>query len=127
MSEHYYIRTDTNIFEVVDENEKVYQVIPASRDCDKVYSKSKLATNVIKSGKTIEELCDERVLTRYFDETKYTHHEVLPIANWDFMAKSVAARLENGITDCNYYGAIWTSKELKYVAKLNKYGDLELI
>ena len=127
MSEHYYIRTDTNVFEVVDENEKVYRVLPVCRDSDKVYSKSKVATNVIKSGKTIEELCDERVLTRYFDETKYTHHEVLPKANWDFMGKSVAARLENGITDVNYYGAIWTSKELKYVAKLNKYGDLELV
>lgn len=86
-----------------------------------------LKEEIIKQADTIKELCDERVLTRYFDETKYIHHEILPKTQWDMMAKSVAARLANGITDCNYYGAIWADKGLIYVAKMNEKEELELI
>ena len=82
---------------------------------------------IINEADTIEELCDERVLTRYFDETKYMHHEILPETQWDMMAKSVAARLANGITDVNYYGAIWTDKGLIYVAQMNENKELVLL
>ena len=127
MPDYRYIRTKSNIFEVVGETEKVFKVISVSRDPSKVYSKSKIQTDALKRSNSIENLCDERILTRYFDETKYTHHEVLSKNQWDIMGKSVAARLKNGLTDCNYYGAIWTDKGLIYVAKMNNKGEFELI
>ena len=83
--------------------------------------------DVVKVADTIEELCDERVLSHYFKETNYTDYKVLPKDQWDIMAKSVSLRLKEKITDINYLGAIWTPKGLIYVAKANDKGELELL
>lgn len=81
----------------------------------------------VRIADTIEELCDERVLSHYFEETDYTDYKVLPKSQWELMARSVSARLKYGITDINYLGAIWTDKGLIYVAKLNEKGGWELL
>lgn len=60
---------------------------------------------------TIEELCDEFVGV---DKTK-EHDKLSPLSLKSY---------------CNYvaiYGAIWTEWGLKYVAKMNEEGELELL
>lgn len=109
-----YIRTETNIFEVIGENEKVYIVIGVSRDRKNAYSKSKCQTTVFNQADSIEELCDEFVGIR--------PNKVYAISNDFYQIKHIA---NNEYLDV--YGAIWTSKGLIYVAKMNKKGELELI
>lgn len=109
-----YIRTRTNIFEVVEETEIVYKVIGASRNRNNVYSKSKCQTEVINSGDTIEELIDKYVI-------------YLPSKNiYDVSGVNYLKRLEFDFGEV-CYGAIWTEWGLKYVAKMNEKGELELI
>ena len=52
-----YIKTDTNIFEVVDQNEKVFYV-KSINNKHKIYSKSKCNTIVLEPSDYIEKLCD---------------------------------------------------------------------
>ena len=69
---------------------------------------------IIAQADTIEELCDTFVVHKlgFFDET-----------------------LESLLEQCKYldkskieiYGAIWTDKGLKYVAKMNEKGIIELL
>lgn len=73
---------------------------------------------VIKQDNTIEELCDEFVVDSKINNVHYT-------MDWFDLCEELADdRLYP--TD-EIYGAIWTSKGLIYVAKMNKKGDLELI
>ena len=66
-----FIRTKTNIFEVVDENDLVYRV-KAKGNPNNIYSKSKCQTSVIKQGFTVEELCDKFIVVNKFRHTKHT-------------------------------------------------------
>ena len=109
-----YIRTETNIFEVVGENEKVYK-IKAIKHKNLIYSKSKIQTNVIKEASTIEELCDEWVII-----------PIGPICNP--FVRNIKDNISHFINDSHtIYGAIWTDKGLIYVAKMNEKGELELL
>ena len=102
-----YIRTKDGIYEVeqsqLEDNEEVV-------NCD--YGQiHKL--EILRKSQSIEELCDEfvvvnntcfntpQLLGTEIDKDYYKHEEV--------------------------YGAIWTSKGLIYVAKMNDKGELELI
>ena len=71
--------------------------------------------DITKEADTIEELCDRFVVID--KETK----EVMNIVSFLAYAKLWSS--------CKYniYGAIWTSKGLIYVAKMNDKGDLLLI
>ena len=71
-----------------------------------------IENNSIKQASTIEELCDEFVSIDYTLKNKYYHFNSLEEINL--------------IYD-EVYGAIWTSKGLIYVAKMNDKGELELI
>ncbi len=64
---------------------------------------------IIKQADTIEELCDE-----YVGVVGNMHRQLTGtnIRSWN---------------DCAIYGAIWTEWGLKYVAKLNEKGELELL
>ena len=67
----------------------------------------------IKQSENLEELCD-RFVAKTYDITQY----------W------VEQRLECAKMYCGVeiiYGAIWTEWGLKYVAKMNENGELELI
>ena len=98
---------------------RIYQVESILRDNGfvKGYNVGEMAfirkDQVINQSENIEELCDEFVVVNntcfntpqflgtIIDKDYYKHEEV--------------------------YGAIWTSKGLIYVAKMNDKGDLELI
>ena len=56
-----YIRTETNIFEVVDENDLVYKV-RAKRNPNNIYSKSKKSSDILFEGVTVGECLDEYVV-----------------------------------------------------------------
>lgn len=104
-----YIRTKNGIYEVVDTYEVSY-VIGYTEDG---FEKKVYKEDVIKQADTIEELCD-RFVAETCDNTKF----------W------IESTLENAKMYCgikNIYGAIWTSKGLIYVAKMNENGVLCLI
>ena len=112
-----FIRTKDNIFEVVEETDLVYRV-KAKTIPNKVYSKSKCQTSVIKQADTIEELCDEFVVIDKIDKRNYI---VNPL---QITEKEISIFLMDGAI---IYGAIWTDKGLIYVAKMNDKGELELL
>ena len=101
-----YIRTKDGVYEV-----------KVNKYHELVYCKNNqivLSCNIIKQADTKEELCDEFVVvgkehliwhTLTFDQIK------LAFANENY----------------EIYGAIWTSKGLIYVAKMNENGELELV
>jgi len=87
-------------------------------DFDKLNEVSKLSIDMaeepIREAETIEELCDEFV---GIDKTCENGHQLLRAVPYK------CANFWNG----GVYGAIWTSKGLIYVAKMNSDGKLVLI
>ena len=105
-----YIRTKNRIYKVESEtcNKKGYYI-------DRYEEDVILKEQVIKQSENLEELCDRFVVID--KETK----EVMNIVSFLAYAK---------LWDhCKYniYGAVWCEWGLKYVAKLDDKGDLELI
>ena len=105
-----YIRTKDGVYSEkltrINDN-KVYV-----RDlcCD--YEEYTYAGEVIKQADTIEELCDEFVIVNgKLHQTTKAFNKIKEYFN----------------TYDTFYGAIWTSKGLIYVAKMNEKGELELI
>lgn len=91
-------------------------------DFDKLNEVSKLSIDMaeepIRESENIEELCDEFVVNfECFNRSYY------------FIYKNSYDELKSDVQTFNYsvYGAIWTSKGLIYVAKMNDKGELELI
>ena len=109
-----YIRTKDGVYEVVDTYEVSYVIGYTEDGFDKKVYKE----DVIKQADTIEELCDEFVLVEKIREVTY-HHKSSTFADF----KSIAMLNER----YTLYGAIWASKGLIYVAKMNENGDLVLI
>ena len=99
---------------------RIYEVESTLRDNGfvKGYNVGEMAfirkDQVIKQAETIEELCDEFVGV---DKTCQNGHQLLRAIPYK------CANFWNG----GVYGAIWTSKGLIYVAKMNESGCLELI
>ena len=73
-----------------------------------------------KVGDTIEELCDEFVCVL----ADGTHTKILKNG---IISKIVKGDKKKGKNFAEIYGAIWTSKGLIYVAKMNEEGELELL
>jgi hypothetical protein len=76
----------------------------------------------VKEADTIEELCDEFVVV--YDKSEQCDNEVFNATNYTPIE---ACNFYNNIKIESLYGAIWTSKGLIYVAKMNDKGELELI
>lgn len=128
-----YIRTKDGVYEVEDEI-----FAPATLDLPTEYLYKTIGSNklinqndVIHQADTIEELCDEFVAEELFAETNYIAHSNKIVSVEKNLEHFVNYFIEkNKITKdklLNVYGAIWTSKGLIYVAKLNDKGELELI
>lgn len=76
---------------------------------------------VIKESNTIEELCDRFV----FKDKKYQEEKNrFTVYTRLFEKKNLPKYIQNGI---EIYAAIWCEWGLKYVAKMDDKGDLELI
>ena len=105
-----YVRTKDGIYKVEGEtcHKKAYFI-------DRYEEDVILKKRVIKQSDTLEELCDRFVVMD--KETK----EVMNIVSFLEYAKLWS------YCKYNIYGAIWTSKGLIFVARMNDKGELELI
>ena len=90
-----------------------------------------LRCQVIREADTIEELCDEFVL--HYGDTMQTS---IPIPwatyerrddNWQKHKEKLISELKKAERKATVYGAIWTSKGLQFVARMNSKGELELL
>lgn len=77
-----------------------------------------LGYKVINQSDTIEELCDEFVITKNNEGIEFWK-------DFDALKQCSAHFVQNDFDDI--YGAIWTKWGLRYVAKINNKEDLELI
>ena len=73
---------------------------------------------IIDKADTIEELCDEFIVVS--DNCEKPIISALPFNELKIYAK-------NRTKYANCYGAIWTECGLKYIAKMNSNGELELL
>ena len=80
---------------------------------------------IINEAETIEELCDEFVLDHslFGNSCKCLYHSFEKAKNGIKKRSDNAHHLSNFII----YGAVWTELGLKYVAKMNEKGELELL
>ena len=114
-----YIRTfkynEDSLFEVIEEFEETVKC--KLTNCENGYlilSKE----DIIQQADTIEELCDEFVYKRDFSN-KYN----ISLLSYKELCLDFKEHKSYDVI----YAAIWTSKGLIYVAKMNEDGELELI
>ncbi|MBR3208822.1 MAG: hypothetical protein IKF82_00995 [Bacilli bacterium] len=118
-----YIRTKDGIYEVDFVDNSTYYHTTGWNIVEK--------EQIIAKSDTIEELCDEFVL--FYMETK--NATPIPWATyerrgvWEKEKEHIINEITNhpSYREPILYGAIWTSKGLIYVAKMNSEGNLELI
>lgn len=103
-----YIRTKDSIYKVKTENEFTY---------DTTTGENIFKSDVIKEKDDIEDLCDEFVCAYKENNIKITY----PDLDW------AIDKLKRYAGPTTIYGAVWCEWGLKYVAKVNDKGELELI
>ena len=108
-----YIRTEDDIFDTSKEYRGKYIHDGIVENIDGIET-------TINQANTIEELCDELVIIGEFGNYLVEPEELDKHA-----MGQTKEMLENGMLQC--YGAIWTEWGLKYVAKMNDKGELELL
>ena len=119
-----YIRTKDGVYEVVGFDEEC--IIPSI--LIKVKSNYDIRIthcckdDIIKQADTIEELCDEFVYNGWLYQNKIVDNCLIENSFDEETIPIDDEMISNGI-----YGAIWTSKGLIYVAKMNENGELELL
>ena len=108
-----YIKTKDGIYKV--EGETYHK---QGYDIDRYEEDVILKDQVIKQSENLEELCDEFVC--YFECFNRSYY---------FIYKNSYDELKRDVQTIQYsaYGAIWTSKGLIFVARMNDKGDFELI
>lgn len=120
-----YIRTkDDKIYEIIDETENSFELcgpFEKKMGCSCTMIKRLLGSNekpTYRLADTIEELCDEFVIYD-IHKKKWLHFIDL---------KSLLSYCEeNGLDKTQIRGAVWTEWGLKYIAKMNSNGELELL
>ena len=117
-----YIRTKDNIYELsekkLDPCGEIFRVkVKNNFGFDEIILKNE----IIKQADTIEDLCDEYVLENIYD-IKYAKKVFIYQNKID---ESIIELVKE--KSINFYGAIWTECGLKYVAKMNLNGELELL
>lgn len=114
-----YIRTKTDIYELVKEDDDWVEIISnfeRKMQCHCVIKKHA----VIKQADTIEELCDEFVVLGVYKTNKGVPFNSLS-ETLNYLDE------HRDWEQLTIYGAIWTEWGLKYVAKMNEKGELELL
>ena len=103
-----------------DENKGHYSEYDnkGGRSCDFIDEK-----DILKQSENLEELCDEIVYDYRLYQNKTTWDDRLVEDSFEELDEPITDEMiKEGI-----YGAIWTSRGLIYVAKMNENGELELI
>ena len=113
-----YIRTfDGKIFDTSKETIIFDTLYPKGEEL--LSNTINIKEDVLKQADTIEELCDEFVVS-YEDGARIVYQDL------EWAKVKAKASLEVGHKSI-IYGAIWTDKGLIYVAKMNDKGELELL
>ena len=109
-----FVRTKDKIIKV-DETGYIKEIDVCGKKCLFLFNKNYLyGREVIKQADSIDELCDRFVLLERNLKPR--------------IFETLKGAINNKIYDDEViYGAIWTSKGLIYVAKMNDKGELELI
>ena len=110
-----YIRTKDGVYEI-DRYYEPRDYYWVKQDCEQPIC----GDEIIKQSDTIEELCDELVQVNENGGVILTQLSQCEI-------KEILSKYKVLFFPANYYGAIWTERELKFVAKLNEKGELELL
>lgn len=116
-----YVRTETGIYEIEYDLD---HIVITKQECPDTEL-------FIKKANTIEELCDELVFE--FGHSQFSNHlEVWHLYHEISLKEEVKNALDDGYRADEdevktIYGAIWTERGLKYVAKMNEKGELELL
>ena len=121
---------------VVGEYCKCHKINPK----DIRYEKKAIFNDVLKSADTIEELCDVIVcrnelfypLTSNREGNEFDWEEINRFRKSVCMSEEEYNKIKETTNNFepyfwNVYGAVWTSKGLIYVAKMNEKGELELL
>ena len=112
-----YIRTKDGVYELVDTYYSFVNGVETYMYDDNGRGVEINSHQILKQSDSIEELCDEIVILRNGERpTILLNYDNLPL---------LKARVVKD--NQKVYGAIWTDTGLKYVAKLNDKGELELI
>ena len=106
-----YIRTKDGVYEIV----KIVAKMGAKVICKGGYETIYDSMHIKKQSDNLQTLCDEWVIT---DDNIHFMLPVQEISFYDVM---------NSYKDYEIYGAIWTKQGLKYVAKANNQGRLEIL
>lgn len=116
-----YIRDKNgNVYETVGESDYGYFVSCPNPD----YRMSVHHDEIEREADSIEELCDEFVV---FEESENNGFPLTcPKEAFDAFRKVVLFGMQRQL-NCWLKGAIWTSRGLIYVAKMNEKGELELL
>ena len=105
-----YIRTKDGVYEV-----------KVNKYHELVYCKNNqivLSCNILNQSENLEELCDEFVIRRIKNDYTFVWNEERNIG-FNYFCSLPKIYI--------VYGAIWTSKGLIYVAKMNEKGELQLL
>ena len=106
---------------IVSDKDYIFQI----RDNKVIFARG-YEEELLGQADTIEELCDEFVLA--YDEDNYpTLLEEFDLGKKTFLRKNEYEFSHKLPNEPIIYGAIWTKWGLKYVAKMNEKGELELI
>ena len=94
-------------------------------------NREEIEREIIKQADTIEELCDELVFE--WQRSSISHdNDVWHLYHEISLKEEVGNALTDGYRESkeevkNIYGAIWCEWGLKYVARMNSKGELELL
>lgn len=106
-----YVKTELRVYQVIQEYTDFYVV--KDGNVNPALPKS----FVLSESDNLSELCDEFVAV---DNNKWSPNYLIPF-------DEIADEIKRNGSRFKYFGAIWTSKGLIYVAKLNQKGVLELL
>lgn len=117
-----FVRTKDKIIKV-DETGYIKEIDVCGKKCLFLFNKNYLyGREVVKQADNLNELFDEFIhdnrIIRFESRSKKYFYYLGDDFDFDVDKKMI----EEGI-----YGAIWTSKGLIYVAKMNEKGELELL
>ena len=120
-----YIRTKNGIYEIIDETENSFELrgpFEKKMGCSCTMIKRLLGSNekpTYRLAETIDELCDEFVIA-YENSSRIVYGDL----EWAKVKAKASSKIGIKLI---IYGAIWTEWGLKYIAKMNSKGELELL
>ena len=126
-----YIRTKDGVYELVDTYYTCVDGVETYMYNDRGRGVEIRGGQILNQSENLEELCDEFVL--HYGDTMQTS---IPIPwatyerrddNWQKHKEKLISELKKAEIKATVYGAIWTSKGLIFVAKMDNEGKLVLI